>query len=350
MIKVGKIIISKKKTFIVAEMSANHNGSFSRALKIIKAAKRAGADAIKLQTFKPETITLNSNKKDFIMSHLPKKNKWSKYKTFYKIYEKATTPWSWHEKLFREAKKINLEIFSSPFDESAVDFLQKLKCPAYKIASPEITHIPLLEKVAKTKKTIIISTGVATQKDIELAIKTIKKFKNNKIVLLKCNTAYPSPLEEGNLLNISYLSKKYRVLTGYSDHTTTNISSITAVALGATMIEKHFNLNDNKKTLDSFFSTSEKNFKKLVNDIRIVEKIKGQENYVLSKSSIKNIKGRRSIYVSSNIKKGEKITTENIRVVRPGNSLHPKFYHKIIGKKLTRNLFIGDKIKLQYIT
>ena len=348
MIKVGKIIINKKKTFIVAEMSANHNGSFSRALEIIRAAKRAGADAIKLQTFKPDTITLNSNTKDFIMSHLSKNSKWSKYKTFYKIYEKATTPWAWHKKLFLEAKKINIEIFSSPFDESAVDFLEKLNCPAYKIASPEITHIPLLEKVAKTKKLIIISTGVAEEKDIKLAIRTIKKFKNNKIILLKCNTAYPSPLEEGNLLNIRYLSKKYKVLAGYSDHTTTNISSITAVALGATMIEKHMNLNDNKKTLDSFFSTSEKNFKKLVDTIRIVEKIKGKEKYVLSISSKKNIKGRRSIYASSNIKKGEKITAKNIRVVRPGNSLHPKFYHKIIGKKSTKKLSIGDKIKLQY--
>ena len=347
MIKIGKKTINNKKTFIVAEMSANHNGKLSRAIKIIKAAKRAGADAIKLQTFKPETITLNSQKKDFVMSHLSKKNKWKKYKTFYKIYEKATTPWSWHKKLFSIAKKSKLEIFSSPFDETAVDFLEKLNCQAYKIASPEITHIPLLEKVAKTKKPIIISTGLALIDDIEIAIKTIKRFNNSKIILLKCNTAYPSPLDEGNLLNINYLAKKFNVLVGYSDHTISNTSSVAAVAIGAVMIEKHLNLNDGKKTLDSFFSSSEKNLKKLVDEIRIVEKIKGESKYILSKSSRKNFKGRRSIFVSESIKKGEKISSKNIKIVRPGNSIHPKFFTKILGKKTKKNLYAGDRINLK---
>jgi len=345
MIKIGKKKIKQGRTFIVAEMSANHNGSLVRAKRIIEAAKKCGADAIKLQTFTPETITLNSQNKDFVMSHLSKKSKWKKFNTFFDIYKKATTPWHWHKTLFSFAKKIGIEIFSSPFDESSVDFLEKLNCPAYKIASPEITHIPLLEKVAKTKKTIIISTGLAEEKDIHLALKTVKKY-NKKIILLKCNTAYPSPLDEGNLLNLNYLKNKYKVDVGYSDHTASNISSIVAATLGSVLIEKHINLNDNKKTLDSFFSTSEKDFKNLVKDIRNVNKVKGQVKYVLSESSKKNFKGRRSIYVSKNILKGEKVTSSNIKVVRPGKSLHPKFYKKVLGKKARKNFFYGDRIKL----
>lgn len=349
MIKIGKKKIEEGRTFVVAEMSANHNGSFSRAKKIILAAKNCGADAIKLQTFTPQTITLKSKNKDFVMSHLSKKSKWKKFNTFFNIYKKATTPWSWHKKLFLFAKKIGIEIFSSPFDESAVDFLEKINCPAYKIASPEITHIPLLEKVAKTKKPIIISTGLAEEKDIFLALKTVKKY-NKKIILLKCNTAYPSPLEEGNLQNLKYLKNKFNVQVGYSDHTTSSVSSIVAVTLGSVLIEKHLNLNDNKKTLDSFFSISEKDFKNLISDIRNVNKVKGKKKYILSKSSKKNFKGRRSIYVSKKILKGEKVTRENIKVVRPGKSLHPKFYKIILGKKAKKNLFLGDRIKLSYFT
>ena len=194
--------------------------------------------------------------------------------------------------------------FSSPFDESAVYFLETINCPAYKIASPEITHIPLLEKVAKTKKPIIISTGLAEEKDIFLALKTVRKF-NQKIILLKCNTAYPSPIDEGNLLNLEYLKKKFG-RSWLLDHTTSSVSSIVAVTLGSVLIEKHINLNDNKKTLDSFFSTPEKNFKNLVTDIRSVNKVKGKKKYILSKSSKQNFKGRRSIYVSKKILKGIK--------------------------------------------
>jgi pseudaminic acid synthase len=349
MIKIGNKLIREGKTFVVAEMSGNHNGKLSRALNIIKAAKRAGADAIKLQTYRADTITLNSNKKDFLINNLSKKNQWKKFKTFYNLYEHASTPWEWHKKLFLFAQKLKLEIFSSPFDESAVDFLESLNCPAYKIASPEITHIPLLEKVAKTNKPIIISTGLALEKDIKLAIKAVKNLKNSKIVLLKCNTSYPSPIEEGNLLNIKYLSQKYKTLVGYSDHTKDNISSITAVALGAVFIEKHFNLNDNKKTIDSFFSTKEDEFRNLIASIRKVEKIKGNFKYILSRSSKKNFKGRRSIYVSKEIKKNEIITQKNIKVVRPGTGLHPKFFRKILGRKSRKKLFLGERLSLKHI-
>jgi len=349
MIKIGNKFIKEGKTFVVAEMSGNHNGKLSRALNIIKAAKRAGADAIKLQTYRADTITLNSGKKDFLMSNLSKNNKWQKFKTFYNIYEHASTPWKWHKKIFLFARKLKLEIFSSPFDESAVDFLESLNCPAYKIASPEITHIPLLEKVAKTNKPIIISTGLALEKDIQLAIKTVKSLKNSKIILLKCNTSYPSPIEEGNLLNIKYLSQKYKMPIGYSDHTNDNISSITAVALGAVFIEKHLNLNDKKETIDSFFSTTEDQFRNLITSIRKVEKIKGNFKYILSKSAKRNFKGRRSIYVSKDIRKNEIITSKNIKVVRPGTGLHPKFFSKVLGKKSRKKLFKGERLSLKHI-
>jgi len=346
-IKIGKFILGKnKQCMIVAELSGNHNGNFQRMKKIIQAAKKAGADAVKLQTYTPESMTLNSKKKDFLII---KDTPWKKHKNMWNLYEKAHTPWAWHSKIFTLCKKLDLEVFSSPFDEKAIDLLESLNCPAYKVASAEINHIPLLEKLAKTKKPIILSLGLANFEDIKLAIKILKKNGNKKLILLQCVASYPSPLEEHNLLKIKKILKKFSCLSGLSDHTKDNLAPITAIALGASMIEKHFNLSDNIKTVDSFFSLNEKQFNKMVVDIRKVEKSLGKGDFKLSKSSIKNLNSKRSIYISKNIKKGEIVSIDNIKVIRPSFGLHPKFYQFIIGKKVNKNLYAGDRFKLEYI-
>ena len=346
-IKIGRTYLGDSlPCFVVAEMSGNHGGKISRALKIVHSAKKAGANAVKLQTYTADSITLKSNRKDFI---IPKDSPWFKKKNLWNLYKFAHTPIGWHKRLFQEAKKINLEIFSSPFDESAVDFLEKLNCPAYKIASAEINHIPLLEKVAKTKKPIILSTGLSTYKDIKLAIKTIRSFDNNKIIVLKCTTVYPSELKEQNLLTIPDIKKKFNVLAGFSDHTKGKIASISTVALGANIIEKHFNLEDKKKTVDSFFSVGEKFFKNMVKDIRDVEKSLGKVSYKISKTSKKSLKAKRSIYVTKDILKGHKIDKKNIKIIRPGYGLSPIYFKKILGHRVNNNLKRGDRMLLKNI-
>ena len=343
-IKIGQIYLGHNlPCFVVAEMSGNHNGKISRALKIIHSAKKAGANAVKLQTYTADSITLKSNRKDFIIS---RDSPWFKKKNLWNLYKFAHTPIEWHKRLFQEAKKMKIEIFSSPFDESAVDFLEKLNCPAYKIASPEINHIPLLEKVAKTKKPVILSTGLSTYKDIKLAIKTIRSFGNNKIVVLKCTTAYPSELKEQNLLTIPDMKKKFKVLVGFSDHTKGKIASISTVALGANIIEKHFNLDDKTKTVDSFFSVGEKFFGDMVQDIRDIEKSLGKVSYEISKKSKKSLKAKRSIYVTKDILKGNKIDKKNIKIIRPGYGLPPIYFKKILGRRVNNNLKRGDRMLL----
>ena len=345
----NNIIIRNKKygpgkVMVVAEMSCNHNGSLKNAIKIIQEAKKAGADAVKLQTFKPESITLNSNKSDFNLNHVSV-SKWKKFNTFYKIYKKTQTPWEWHKRLFMEGKKIGILIFSSPFDENAVDFLEKLNCPIYKIASPEISHIPLIAKVAKTNKPIFISTGLASKKDIELAIKTVKKNGKSKIVLMKCNSAYPAPEDEANLLNIEYFKSKYDLFVGLSDHTTNNFSSLIATAMGSTAIEKHVKLNNDNKSIDAFFSTKFKDLKKMILDIRRAEIVMGDFDYKISEKSKRNLKSRRSIYVSKKMKKGQIISKNDIQIVRPGYGLHPKYFNKIVGKRILRDTDFGERLK-----
>ena len=341
-IKIGKYIIGKDHPcFIVAEMSGNHNKSLTRAIKIIKAAKRAGANAIKLQTYKADTITLKCKKKDFAIG---KSSPWAKSKLMWNLYNNASTPWKWHKKLFHEARKNKLEIFSSPFDESAVDFLENLNCPAYKIASPEINHFPLLKKVAKTKKPVILSTGLSGLKDLKIAVTFLRNNGAKKIIILKCLTSYPSRIEELNLKTIQDIERRFKCISGFSDHTIGSIASLTAVTLGASLIEKHFTLNDNKKTVDSFFSLKEKDFLKMTQNIRRSEKSIGKVNYDISNESKKSYNLRRSIYFSKKIKKGEKITKKNIKIVRPSFSLSPKHYYKIIGMKVRKNFSIGDRI------
>lgn len=345
--KIGNCLVGDNhSTFIIAEMSANHGGKIETAIEIVRAAKRSGANAIKLQTYTADTITINSNNDEFL---IPKSSPWHSYKNLWNLYDSAHTPWSWHQEIFNEAKKLGLEVFSSPFDETAVDFLEELNVKAYKIASPEITNIPLIEKVAKTGKPVIISSGLSNFDDLHLAIKTIRNQGNNDICVMKCTTAYPCPPEEANLLTIPDISKKFQVLSGISDHTLGSAAPIASVVLGGDIIEKHIILNDNEDTADSFFSMNEDEFTKMVNDVRFIEKALGKVSYEITNSALPSLKSRSSLYVSELIKKGDVLSEDNIKAVRPGYGAHPKFYKKIIGKIVNKNLSPGDRFSLDFI-
>ena len=344
--KIGRKSVGEDhKSLIIAEISANHNNDFKIIKKLISSAKKSGADIIKIQTYTAETLTIDSNKKDF---QIKKKNPWSKNKNLWNLYKKAETSKELTLKIFQYSRSIGMEIFSSPFDIGAVDFLEKIKCPAYKIASPEITHIPLIERIAKTKKPIIISLGLADLNDIDLALKTIRKIGNDKVILLQCVSCYPAPINEQNIKSISEITKKYKILSGLSDHTKGFISAVSAVVMGAKVIEKHFNLSKNK-SVDSFFSTNEKEFKIMVDNIRLAESCLGTGKIEISKSSKDNFNSRRSIYVSKDIIKNETITKNNVKIVRPNHGLHPKFYKFVLNKKSNVNLKIGDRFKLKYV-
>ena len=344
--KIGNRLVGEdSKSLIIAEISANHNNEFKTIKKLINAAKTNGADIIKIQTYTADTLTIKSNKKDF---QIKKKNPWSHNKNLWNLYKKAETSQKLTSKIFQYSRSVGMEIFSSPFDIGAVDFLEKLKCPAYKIASPEINHIPLIERVAKTKKPIIISLGLAKKNDINLALKTIRKIGNNKITLLQCVSSYPAPIDEQNIKSISKIKKKYKTLSGLSDHTKGFISAVSAVVMGAKVIEKHFNLSKNK-SVDSFFSSNEKEFKMMVDNIRLAEATLGNGKIEISKSSKDNFNSRRSIYVSKDIAKNEIITENNIKIVRPNHGLHPKFYKYVLNKKSNTKLKIGDRFKLKYV-
>ena len=346
-IKIGKKLVGNNHPCrVVAELSGNHDGNFNRMKKLMLSAKKSGADYLKIQTYTPDKITLKSNKKDFLITN---NSPWKSKKNLWNLYNKAYTPWSWHKKIFDYAKKIKIDLFSSPFDESAVDMLEKLKCPAYKIASAEINHIPLIEKIAKTKKPVILSIGLANIEDIRLALKTLKKNKCNNIIILQCVSAYPSPLEEQNIKSIPKIKNDFKVLSGLSDHTIGYTSALASVALGGNIVEKHFNLSDQKKTVDSFFSSNKEEFIDMIKEIRKIEAVLGHGKILISKSSKKNINSKRSIYISKKINKGCKITSKNIRVVRPSLSLHPKYYNQILGKKVRRNFDCGDRITLKDI-
>lgn len=334
-------------SFVVAEISGNHGGDIERALEIVRAAKRAGADAVKLQTYTADTITLNSDRQDFL---LPYDSPWSSEATLHQLYAKAHTPWNWHQQLFDEARRQEITIFSSPFDESAVDLLEKLGAPAYKIASPEITHIPLIRRVAKTGKPIILSTGISNLVDIELAIETLRSEGARQIMVLKCTSAYPAPPHESNLRTIPDIVKRFGVLSGLSDHTLGSAGAIAAVALGASLIEKHFTLNGQHETVDSFFSSNESDFRKMIEDIRMVEASLGQISYDIAQSARSSLNGRRSLYVSASIKAGEVFTPENIKCVRPSHGLHPKYFFEIIGRTAICDLSLGDRLTWDMIS
>lgn len=335
-------MFDSKGVFIVAELSANHNGSLDTAIQTIKAAKRAGADAIKLQTYTADTLTIDSDKPDFIIKN---GSIWDG-KSFYDLYQEAFTPWEWHEELFQVAKEEGLVCFSSPFDSSAVDFLEQFNVPAYKIASFEITDIPLIEYTASKGKPMILSTGIATEEDIELALKTIRKQGNEQIALLKCTSSYPAPLEEANLVMIREFEQKYGVLSGLSDHTLGITAPVVATCMGAKIIEKHFILNKSIGGPDASFSLDEREFSKMVEAVRAAEKSLGKVSFELTEKQLKGRDFSRSIYVVKDIKAGEFFTEENIRSIRPGFGLPPKYYHEVLGQESTEDFQKGDRLIL----
>jgi len=333
------------KCIIIAEMSANHDCDIEIAKETIRAAKRAGADAIKMQTYTPDTMTLNCQNDDFKVQG---GTLWDG-RYLHELYQKASLPWEWHKELFDLAKSEGLICFSTPFDISAVDFLEELDCPIYKIASFEIADIPLIEYIAKKQKPIIMSTGIANYEDIKLAIETCRNVGNNDITILKCTSSYPAPINEANLKMMKRFSDDFEVKVGLSDHTMGNLLPILSIAMGATVIEKHFKLNDNVGGADASFSINEKDFKNLVDQVRLAESAMGIETYELTDKQISGKRYGRSIYISNDVKKGEILTEDNIKCVRPGLSLHPKHYNNILGKKVNNDFDKGSRIKLEDI-
>ena len=342
----NKQIGGNSPCFIIAELSANHNGNLDVAIETIRAAKRTGADAIKLQTYTPDTLTIDCDNKHF---KIDGGTLWDG-KTLYELYGEAYTPWEWHEELFRVAEEEGLICFSSPFDHTAVDFLEKLNVPAYKIASFEIQDIPLIEYAASKGKPIIISTGIAEEKDIQLAVDTCRNVGNNDIVLLKCTSSYPAPLDLANLNTIPDIKNRFNVEVGFSDHTYGALAPAIATTLGAKIIEKHFILNKEIGGPDADFSLDEKEFTEMVKAVRDTEKMLGKASYELSEKVKKNRKFARSLFVVKEVKKGEEITPDNVRSIRPGYGMHPKHYHDIIGKVFSKDIEKGTPLDFNLIS
>jgi pseudaminic acid synthase len=338
--KIGDFDLYKDGVYIIAELSANHNGSLQNALDTIKVAKEIGANAIKLQTYTADTITLNCDKEDFIIKG---GTLWDE-KTMYQLYSEAYTPWEWHEKLFSYARELNIDIFSSPFDKSAIDFLEQFEPSAYKIASFEITDYELIRYAASKGRPMIISTGIATQKEIEDVVAICKNENNNNIILLKCTSAYPAPLEEANLSMIPDLAKTFGVLSGFSDHTLGTTAPIVATTLGAKVIEKHFILDRSIGGADSEFSLDKKEFSQMIQSVRDTEKLLGNIDYTLTQKKQSSRQFARSLYATQDIKKGELFTQENVRSVRPGFGMHPKYLNDILGTKATKSFKFGDRL------
>ena len=341
----------KNKVFFIAEISANHCGNFDLAKKLIKCAYINGADAVKLQTYTADTMTIKSDKKYFKIQE----GLWKGY-TLWDLYYKAHTPLHWHKKLFKYAKSLGIKIFSTPFDETAVDFLEKLNCPIYKIASFEMTDLNLVRRVSRTKKPIIISTGMANLEEIETTVKIAKKNGAKDITLLYCVSNYPSLIEDFNLNNIRILKKKFKCKVGLSDHSNDNRVAIASIVCGAEVIEKHIALDNQTKGYDIKFSLKGKEIRKLRDDIDVASKLTGKEFFSRKKSEEKSKIFRRSIFTTEDIKKGAKFTKKNTRVIRPGYGIAPKYYEKILFKKSPLNLKkeeplnyrILDKLKIRY--
>ena len=335
----------KNKVFIIAELSANHNGDLEIAIETIRAAKRAGADAIKLQTYTADTITLDCDNEDFIIKG---GTLWDG-KTLHGLYKEAFTPWEWHEELFRVAKEEGLVCFSSPFDFTAVDFLEQFDVPIYKIASFEITDIPLIEYTASKGKPMIKSTGIATYEDIQLAVDTCRAVGNNDITILKCTSAYPAPIEEANLIMMQQFAKDFDVKVGLSDHTLGITLPVAATMLGASVIEKHFILDESIGGPDASFSLDEAEFTQMVKAVRGAQKAIGKVSYELTEKQKSGKQFSRSLYVSKDVNKGDVITKENVRSVRPGYGLHPKHLKDILGKIFKSDIEKGTAFSLDMI-
>ena len=333
------------KVFIIAELSANHGSDIKIAIETIKAAKRAGADAIKLQTYTADTITLDSKKKHFKINQ---GTHWDG-QYLYNLYKQASLPWNWHAELFEVAKNEGLICFSSPFDVTAVDLLEDLNNPIYKIDSFDITDIPLISYVASKVKPMIISTGIATIEDIELAIKTCKAAGNEDITILKCTSAYPANPEDANLKTIKDIAKRFNVKSGLSDHTLGIEAPMIAVAMGATVIEKHFILNKNIGGPDAHFSLDETEFKQMVEAVRLTETLLGTVDYEMTEKKKESREFSRSLFVTENVKKGTLITSKNIRSIRPGFGLHPKHYKDVLGMSFSKDVEKGTPLSFNLI-
>lgn len=340
-----KKIGENNPTFIIAELSANHMNDFDIAVKTIEAMAESGADAVKFQTFTPDTITIDCDNEYF---QIKQGTVWDG-QVLHELYEDAYMPWDWQPKLKKIAEDLGLIVFSSPFDKTSVDFLEDMDVPAYKIASFEITDIPLIEYVASKGKPIIISTGIASIEDIELAVQTCLDVGNDQIALLKCTSSYPAPLDEINLNTIPDIKNKFNVIVGLSDHTLGGEVSIAAIAVGANIIEKHFILDRNMGGPDCEFSMEPNEFKLMVNSIRNVEKALGIVSYDLSDKMKANREFSRSLFVVKDMKKEEVISGENVRSIRPGFGLHPKYLNEILGKKVNKDLKKGTPFELSFV-
>ncbi len=340
-----RIISDETPVFIIAELSANHSGSLETALESVRAIKRAGADCIKLQTYTPETITLKCDNEYFRINH---GTLWDGM-TLYDLYEQAQTPWEWHKDIKNLADELGLICFSSPFDRRAIDYLEELNMPAYKIASFEIHDIPLIEYAASKGKPVIFSTGIASEEDIVTAVEACKRQSNEQIILLKCTSAYPAKLEDANLRSVVDIRAKFGFYAGLSDHTLGSLAPTVAVALGARVVEKHFILDHSIQSADEPFSLDENEFKQLVDDIRSTEKALGRATFELGDDAKKNQKFGRSIFVAEDIQSGAVLNASNIRSVRPGNGLPPKYLPGLYGMKANRDLKMGTPFSLDYV-
>ena len=334
-----KLIQPYQPTYIIAEMSANHNQSFDQAMEIVRAAKTAGADAIKLQTYTPDTITINCRNDFFLI----KSTIWEG-RNLYELYGEAFTPWDWQPKLKQEADRLGMDCFSTPFDATAVDFLEQMNVLAYKIASFELVDIPLISTVAQTGKPVIMSTGMATLAEIDEAVRAFRKAGGTQLALLKCTSAYPSPPEDMNLRTITHLGEAFGVPTGLSDHTLGIAVPIAAVGLGACIIEKHLTISRSVPGPDSAFSLEPQEFKEMVDAVRTAERALGRVAYAVSEREAVSRVFRRSLFVVEDIGEGEFFTTANIRSIRPSNGLHPRHFPEVLGRRALRFLPRGTPL------
>lgn len=340
-VKLVELGISEEEpAFVVAEISANHSGKKETCISLIDIAAAAGANAVKFQTYRADTITLASEMKDFT---IPSDSPWATYGNLYNLYSEASTPWEWHSDLFQYAKSKNLIAFSSAFDETALDFLDTLDCPLHKLASPEINHIPLIAKMAKSGKPILISLGVASRRDLDLALQTIKENGNPEVVIMQCDTSYPAEISNANIRQISRIKQDYQCITGYSDHTTTSLTAILAAGLGAKVFEKHLTQGSSEGAIDAFFSASESTFREYVKDLRFAEAALGKSHF-RSADNESSHRSKRSIYPKKNIQKGSIFTIDNVGVFRPGLSLAPEKFDWLIGKLAARDIRAGERL------
>lgn len=347
MVKIGKKQIGMdKEPFIIAEMSGNHNQSLEKALNIVQAAYDSGADALKLQTYTADSMTLDLDNDEFFISD--KKSLWEG-KSLYNLYQEAFTPWDWHSAIFDKAKELGLICFSSPFDDKAVDFLEDLNVPAYKIASFENSHLPLIKKIAMTGKPIIISTGMASISEINETVNIIREEGCNDLILLKCTSAYPASPSESNILTIPHMRDLFNCEVGLSDHTIGFGTALASVAHGASVIEKHFTLDRSEGGVDSQFSIEPKELKNLVIETKNAWKSLGSISYGVTDSEKKSIIFRRSIYISKDIKKGDTLSQDNMKIIRPGRGLLPKYFEIVLGRKIKFNATKGTPLSWDLI-